>query len=64
MVAAGEVLTVAEVAAVLKVAPSTVYKLVDAGRLEHFRVSNAIRVPLSALDRLRDPAAKVTQRRS
>jgi excisionase family DNA binding protein len=50
-----EVLTVAEVAAVLKVSRATVYAMVERGELESFRVSNAIRILRTAVDRLRGP---------
>jgi excisionase family DNA binding protein len=52
VVAAPEVLTVREVAAVLKVCTATVYAMVERGELEHFRVMNSIRVPRAALERL------------
>ena len=42
-------LTVAEVARRLGVCTATVYKICKAGRLQHVRVSNAIRVPEAAL---------------
>ncbi len=43
-------LTVREVAKLLNVATSTVYKLCAEGKLAHVRVSNAIRVHPSAVD--------------
>lgn len=46
-----ELLTVAEVAKVLKVSTATVYALVDRGDVAHVRVSNAIRVTRAALER-------------
>ncbi len=46
----GSLLTVAEVARRLAVCRATVYRICRDGRLEHVRVSNAIRVPASALD--------------
>jgi len=49
----GPVLTVGEVAEVLKVSRATVYAMVERGELEHFRVTNSIRIPVAALDRLR-----------
>lgn len=42
-------LTVREVAKVLNVATSTIYKLCAEGKLEHVRVSNAIRVHPTAV---------------
>jgi excisionase family DNA binding protein len=52
VVRGGEVLTVREVAALLKVSTATVYAMVERGQLEHFRVMNSIRVPRAALARL------------
>jgi integrase len=46
-----DVLTVPEVAAVLKVVPATVYALISKGQLAHFRVNNAIRVRRAELER-------------
>lgn len=46
------VLTVSEVAALLKLTTATVYAMIDRGQLECFRVNNAIRVPRSMLERL------------
>lgn len=43
------VLTVREAAAALRVATSTVYKLCAETKLGHVRVSNAIRIPSSAV---------------
>ena len=45
-----ELLTVREVSKRLKVSTATVYKLVDKGELAHVRVSNAIRIPVTAVD--------------
>jgi excisionase family DNA binding protein len=42
--ATGRLLTVREVAKLLNVATSTVYKLCAEGKLAHVRVSNAIRI--------------------
>ena len=42
--ASSRTLTVAEVAAELKVCPAIVYRLCASGKLPHFRVSNMIRV--------------------
>lgn len=50
--AGGGVLTVVECDKVLKVSTATVYGLIERGQLEHFRVSNAIRVRRDALDAL------------
>ncbi len=46
----GSLLTVAEVARRLAVCRATVYRICREGRLAHARVSNAIRVPASALE--------------
>ena len=43
-------LSVVAVAAWLKVSTATVYRLCSAGKLPHCRVSNAIRIPPSAVD--------------
>ncbi|MDP2270459.1 MAG: helix-turn-helix domain-containing protein [Archangium sp.] len=50
--AAEEVLTVREIAAILKVVPATVYAMIERGQLEHFRLNNAIRVRRCELERL------------
>lgn len=47
-----DVLTVREVAALLKVSTATVYAMVERGELEHFRVVNSIRVPRLSVDGL------------
>jgi len=46
---AAPLLTVPEVAAVLRVSTRTVYTLCEQGRLAHVRVMNAIRVEPAAL---------------
>jgi excisionase family DNA binding protein len=48
----GDVLTVREVAALLKVSTAMVYAMVGRGELAHFRVGNAIRVHREAPERL------------
>ena len=48
---AGELLTVREVAAILRVSRATIYRLVQAGAVPAFRVSNSIRVPSASLPR-------------
>jgi excisionase family DNA binding protein len=45
------VLTVREIAAILKVVPATVYAMIERGQLAHFRVNNAIRVRRAELER-------------
>ena len=47
--AGARLLTVAEVAELLRVSRATVYKLCEAGQLRHIRVSNSIRIPADAL---------------
>ncbi|MDP1916256.1 MAG: helix-turn-helix domain-containing protein [Myxococcales bacterium] len=47
-----ELLTVREVAELLKVSTATVYAMVERGELEHARVANAIRVRRAAIRRL------------
>jgi excisionase family DNA binding protein len=49
VVRAADVLTVREVAGLLKVSTATVYAMVERGELEHFRVSNSIRVRRAAV---------------
>jgi excisionase family DNA binding protein len=49
--AAGQLLTVREVAARLRVSRATAYRLVQAGALPALRVSNSIRIPATALAR-------------
>jgi excisionase family DNA binding protein len=46
---AGPLLTVREVAGVLRVSTATVYKLCARGELAHVRVLNLIRIPEGAL---------------
>jgi excisionase family DNA binding protein len=48
-VAPGRLLTVAEVAILLRVCKATVYKLCAIGKLAHVRVGNVVRVPPHAL---------------
>lgn len=48
-------LTVAEVATVLKVCTATVYRMVKEGQLPAVRIVNAVRVPRTALARLVEP---------
>ncbi|MCC6808034.1 MAG: helix-turn-helix domain-containing protein [Deltaproteobacteria bacterium] len=50
-------LTLREVAKALRVSTATVYRMVGAGALEHFRVLNAIRVPALAIERLAEAKA-------
>jgi len=46
---ADRLLTVREVAAILRLSTRTVYLLCDDGRLAHVRIANAIRVEFAAL---------------
>jgi excisionase family DNA binding protein len=47
--------TVPEVAAMLRIARSTVYRLIRAGKIPSVRGGEQIRVPCVAMDRLLDP---------
>jgi excisionase family DNA binding protein len=49
---AEDLLTVREAARLLRVSTATIYKLCTNGHLAHIRVSNAIRIPRSALTRV------------
>jgi len=49
--ASGPLLTVAEVAARLRVSRATVYRLVRGGAFRVVRISNSVRVPAEALER-------------
>jgi excisionase family DNA binding protein len=52
-----DLLTVREVAELLRVRPATIYKLCSIGRLPHVRISNAIRISRRCLERtLQKPA--------
>lgn len=54
-----QLLTVAEVAAVLRLSKMTVYRLIHSGDLEHRRIRAAYRVPVAAVRRLlQAPAAE------
>ena len=46
---AGKLLTVQQVAKLIGVCAATVYRMCEQGELEHFRVRNAIRVPVATL---------------
>lgn len=45
-----DLLTVAEVAAALRVSRMTVYRLVEVGELQAFRIGHSIRIDRAALD--------------
>lgn len=47
----GEILTIAELAAHLRVHPTTIYRLLREGRIPGFRVGSAWRFSRSAIDR-------------
>ncbi len=47
--ASGDLLTVREFAAVLRMSTATVYKLVATGELSHVRVGNSIRISRAAI---------------
>ena len=48
--AAGDLLTVAEVAAMLRVSKMTIYRLIDAGRLNAVRVGRSFRLPQASVE--------------
>jgi excisionase family DNA binding protein len=50
LVRVGDVLTVAESAALLKLSKPKVYAMVDAGELSHFRVGSVIRIHREAVE--------------
>jgi excisionase family DNA binding protein len=52
------VLTVREVAAILRVSTFTVYAMVERGEVEHVRVSNAIRIVISRRGSLQELSSK------
>ena len=52
LVRVGDVLTVAEVAALLKLSKSKVYSMIDRGHLASFRIGAVIRVHRSAVEAL------------
>lgn len=52
LVRVGDVLTVAEVAALLNLSKPKVYAMVDSGELAHFRIGSAIRVHREAVEAL------------
>jgi excisionase family DNA binding protein len=51
LVQGSRLLTVREVAVVLRVCTATVYRLCAQGVLQHVRISNAVRVPADAVER-------------
>lgn len=50
-----EVLTVDEVARLLKVSRQTIYVMVRNNQIDHFRIGNSVRFTREALDRLMTP---------
>ena len=48
--AAGDLLTVAEVAVMLRVSKMTIYRLIDAGRLNAVRVGRSFRLPQASVE--------------
>ena len=52
-----QLLTVAEVASVLRLSKMTVYRLIGSGDLEHVRVKSAYRVPVHAVRKLLESPA-------
>lgn len=49
-----ELLTVAEVAAMVRVSKMTIYRLVHAGELPSLRVGRSVRIPARAVEALRE----------
>ena len=52
------VLTVPEAAARLKVSEKKIYRMCQAGEIDHYRVGDAIRIKPDALDDIKQPAAR------
>lgn len=48
--------TVPQAAELLQVHENTIYRLVKAGKIEHYKVGQQIRIAASELDRLKVPA--------
>jgi excisionase family DNA binding protein len=57
-------LTIQEAAARLKVAPNTVYRLVEQGKLKYHRVGRAIRILATDIDAYQQEGTGATQLRS
>jgi excisionase family DNA binding protein len=49
LVSGTELLTVAEVSAILRVSKMTIYRMVHAGTIPHVRVGRSFRIPADAL---------------
>jgi excisionase family DNA binding protein len=47
-----ELLTVAEVSAMLRVSKMTIYRMVHAGEITHVRVGRSFRIPIEAVRRI------------
>jgi excisionase family DNA binding protein len=54
-------LTVREVAEKLRICTATVYRLCESGELGHVRISNAVRVPESALRAFMESSRRVVR---
>jgi excisionase family DNA binding protein len=54
-------LTVREVAAILRVCTATVYRLCSRGSLAHLRVSNSVRIPMAAASRYSRRTCRATR---
>jgi excisionase family DNA binding protein len=52
------VLTVPEAAARLKVSEKKIYRMCQAGEIDHYHVGDAIRIKPDALDDIKQPAAR------
>lgn len=52
LVGGAELLTVAEVSALLRVSKMTIYRMVHAGDMTHVRVGRSFRIPAEAVQRI------------
>lgn len=52
LVSGEELLTVAEVSAMLRVSKMTIYRMVHAGEITHVRVGRSFRIPADAVRRI------------
>jgi excisionase family DNA binding protein len=52
LVSGAELLTVAEVSALLRVSKMTIYRMVHAGEMTHVRVGRSFRIPAEAVERI------------
>jgi len=52
LMSGGELLTVAEVSAMLRVSKMTIYRMVHSGEMTHVRVGRSFRIPADAVRRI------------